>query len=116
MTSYKNTVLNKNVLEFVKSSFSLLEESIKNIIRIRDEKIAIDRQDYVRNITHYTEEEIVEDRMFVYQYTKLLVDSNKKALESTNEFNECLSTINDDLIIAEKLRGESRKIVRGEPS
>lgn len=49
------------------------------------------------------EEEIVEDRMFAYQYTKLLVDSKKKILENTDEF-KCLSTINKDQVIAERLR------------
>ncbi len=103
-TSYKNPELYKNVIQFVKSGFSLLEDSLNNIIRIRDEKSIIDHQDPVRKMTGYKEEEILEDRMFVYQYTKILVDSNKKALEDIDEFKECLSTINNDQIIAEKLR------------
>lgn len=101
-TSYRNAELYKNVLQFVKSGFSLLEDSLNNIIRIRDEKRIIDYQDTVRKMTGY-EEEIVEDRMFAYQYTKLLVDSKKKILENTDEF-KCLSTINKDQVIAERLR------------
>jgi hypothetical protein len=111
-TSYKNPELYKNVIQFVKSGFSLLEDSLNNIIRIRDEKSIIDHQDPVRKMTGYKEEEIVEDRMFVYQYTKILVDSNKKVLENTDEFKECLSTINNDQLIAEKL-GDKRIVVLG---
>jgi hypothetical protein len=74
--------LYKNVIRFVKSGFSLLEDSLNNIIRIRDGKNNIDNQDPVKKMTGYREEEIVEARMFVYHYTKLLVDSNKRALET----------------------------------
>jgi len=107
-TSYKNTELHKNVVQFVKFGFSLLEDSLNNIIGIRDEKSIIDNQDPARKMTRYKEEEeeIVEDRMFVYHYIKLLVDSNKRALENTEEFKACLSVINNDQIIAERLKNK----------